>query len=79
MPIKKDSSTKNDARYIFIFFLVCGKIKIIHANIKNVDKTIKGIDNPSTPRENLKLSLLNHEKVFTNWKWGIVLSKFIGR
>ena len=35
-------------------------------DIKNVDKMIKGIDNPSTPRENLKLSLLNHEKVFTN-------------
>ena len=51
----------------------------MHNNIKNVERITKGIDNPSTPRENLKLSLLNHENVLTNWKWGIDLSKFIGR
>ena len=51
----------------------------MHKNIKNVERITKGIDNPSTPRENLKLSLLNHENVFTNWKWGIDLSKLIGR
>ena len=51
----------------------------MHKNIKNVERITKGIDNPSTPRENLKLSLLNHENVLTNWKWGIDLSKFIGR
>ena len=51
----------------------------MHKNIKNDERITKGIDNPSTPRENLKLSLLNHENVLTNWKWGIDLSKFIGR
>ena len=51
----------------------------MHKNIKNVERITKGTDNPSTPRENLKLSLLNHENVLTNWKWGIDLSKFIGR
>ena len=51
----------------------------MHKNIKNVERITKGIDNPSTPSENLKLSLLNHENVLTNWKWGIDLSKFIGR
>jgi hypothetical protein len=38
----------------------------MHKNIKNVERITKGIDNPSTPRENLKLSLLNHENVLTN-------------
>ena len=32
----------------------------------NDERITKGIDNPSTPRENLKLSLLNHENVLTN-------------
>ena len=40
---------------------------------------MKGIESPSTPRENFKLSLLNHPKEFTNWKCGILLSKFKGR
>ena len=51
----------------------------MHKNIKKVERITKGIDKPSTPRENLKLSLLNHENVLTNWKWGIDLSKFTGR
>ena len=42
-------------------------MKMIHASIKKMlIKLIKGIESPSTPRENLKLSSLNHEKVFTN-------------
>ena len=54
-------------------------MKIIHKKIKNVERITKGMDSPSTPSENLKLSLLNQENVFTNWKWGIDLSKFMGR
>ena len=51
----------------------------MHAKIKNVDNKTNGIDKPSTPRANLRLSLLNQEKEFTNWKCGIDLSKFIGK
>ena len=47
--------------------------------MRKVERITNGIDKPSTPSENLKLSLLNHENVLTNWKWGIDLSKFIGR
>ena len=36
------------------------------AEIKKVDKTINGIEIPSTPKENFKLSLLNQPKEFTN-------------
>ena len=44
-----------------------------------MDKIINGIEIPSTPRENFKLSLLNQLKEFTNWKCGMLLSKFKGR
>ena len=63
----------------FSYFFDCGKRKTIHIKIKNVDNKTNGIDKPSTPRANLRLSLLNQEKEFTNWKCGIDLSKFIGK
>ena len=52
---------------------------MMQVKIKNVESNTNGIDNPSTPRANLRLSLLNHENEFTNWKWGIDLSKLIGK
>ena len=51
----------------------------MQTQIKNVDKITNGIEMPSTPNVNFKFSLLNHSKEFTNWKWGISLSKFKGR
>ena len=79
VPIKNDSNNRKEAKYIFIFFFDWGNIKIMHIKIKKVDNKTKGIDRPSTPNENLKLSLLNHENVLTNWKWGIDLSKLTGK
>ena len=40
---------------------------------------INGIEIPSTPKVNLRLSLLNQLNEFTNWKCGISLLKFKGR
>ena len=79
VPIKKDSNKIKEAKYILIFFFFWGKRKIIQSKIKKVDKTTNGMERPSTPKENFKLSLLNHPNELTNWKWGILLSKFNGR
>ena len=72
MFLLKGLSKINEARYILIFFSFVGKDKS-HRRIRKVDKTINGIDIPSTPRVNLRFSLLNQSKEFTNWKWGISL------
>ena len=40
---------------------------------------MNGIEMPSTPNVNLRLSLLNQLKELTNWKCGISLLKFRGR
>ena len=67
---------KQDTFSYFFFFE--DKYKL-HTTKLKVDKTINGIEIPSTPKVNFRLSLLNQLNELTNWKCGISLLKFKGR
>ena len=52
---------------------------MIQIRTRKVDNTINGMDIPSTPNVNFKLSLLNQLNELTNWKCGISVLKLNGR